>query len=143
MFWCTTSVSWPVRACLARIVSQANFVAGQGVPLARIVSQANQAVALVEMARVAAYSLRMMLNTHLWVFRAPDTQPEPVKPELLPAAIEGLDAPYIEEIEVDAPRNGIAVRVRLTHYRRAIDHPKGPAPPLVLIHGYKIGRAHV
>ncbi|MBP6852987.1 MAG: alpha/beta fold hydrolase, partial [Rhodoferax sp.] len=72
----------------------------------------------------------------LWVFRAPDTQPEPVKPELLPAAIEGLDAPYIEEIEVDAPRNGIAVRVRLTHYRRAIDHPKGPAPPLVLIHGY-------
>jgi cholesterol oxidase len=112
------------------------FMARQAVPLARIVSQQTQVHALAETASFALYCLRLFVNIHVWSFRAPDLMP-PRQPKLLPAAIRGLPEPEVMEIELEPPRHGIAVRVRLTRYKGShADDPSDPRVPLVMIHGY-------
>ncbi len=112
------------------------FMARQAVPLARIVAQQNQVQALAETASFLLYLVRMFLNIHVWSFRAPDPMP-PHNPRLLPGPIDGLPAPDVIEIELEPPRRGIAVRVRLTRYQG--QHANDPADrrmPLVMVHGY-------
>jgi cholesterol oxidase len=80
------------------------------------------------------------VSIHLWSFRAPDPVP-PRTPQLLPGAIKGISAPEISEIELEPPRHGKAVVVRLTRYRGRGIAAAGPEqapsrPPLVMIHGY-------
>ena len=105
------------------------FLARQGHPLLRITRQENQVVALGELASWSMAWVRMLLSIHLWSFRAPDTAPLPRR-RLLPAEeATRLPAPEIREIELDAPRQGVPVRVRLTRYR-------GKGTPVALVHGY-------
>ena len=119
------------------------FMARQAVPLARIVSQQNQVQALAESASFVLYFVRLFVNIHVWSFRAPDPMP-PRRPVLLPGKIRGLPDPGVIEIELEPPRHGVAVRVRLTRYRGryATDRFVEPGEatdarvPLVMIHGY-------
>jgi len=105
------------------------FLTRQGYPLLRITRQENQVVALAELASWGACWARMLLSIHLWSFRAPDPAPA-VRRELLPSATpRRLPTPVIEEIELDAPRRGIPVRLRLTRY-------PGSGRPIALVHGY-------
>jgi cholesterol oxidase len=112
------------------------FMARHGVPLARIASQQNQMVAMAEIASFTLYFLRLFLSIHLWSVRAPD----PARPRtlhLLPGPIQGLPRPRIYEIELEPPRRGIPVLVRLTRYRGKLTPATGKERhPLVLIHGY-------
>jgi hypothetical protein len=113
------------------------FMARQAVPLARIVAQENQVHALADSASFALYFLRLIVNIHVWSFRAPDPMP-PRQPVLLPGPIAGVpEPPVVIEIELEPPRHGIAVRVRLTRYKgsHADDAADGKVP-LVMIHGY-------
>jgi cholesterol oxidase len=111
------------------LVLDGRFLVKQGYPLLRITRQENQVVALAELASWAACWARMLLSIHLWSFRAPDPAPV-VQRELLPTATpKRLPVPAIREIELDPPRRGIPVRLRLTRYA-------GDGPPIALIHGY-------
>lgn len=111
------------------LVLDGRFLVKQGYPLLRITRQENQVVALAELASWAACWARMLLSIHLWSFRAPDPAPA-VQRELLPSpAPRRLPVPAIREIELDPPRRGIPVRLRLTRYA-------GDGPPIALIHGY-------
>lgn len=114
------------------------FLARQAIPLARIVVQENQVHALAETASFALYFLRLFASIHLWSFRAPDPLPARTR-VLLPGRLKHMDnrEPEVIEIELEPPRHGIPVLVRLTRYRN--EHPGDPAvqqPPLVIIHGY-------
>jgi choline dehydrogenase-like flavoprotein len=113
------------------------FMARQAVPLARIVAQENQVHALADSASFALYFLRLIVNIHVWSFRAPDPMP-PRQPVLLPGPIAGVpEPPVVIEIELEPPRHGIAVRVRLTRYKGShADDPADGKVPLVMIHGY-------
>lgn len=113
------------------------FMARQAVPLARIVSQQNQVQALAESASFVLYFLRLIVNIHVWSFRAPDPMPAR-RPVLLPGAIKGVTPlPEVIEIELEPPRHGIAVRVRLTRYKGSYADAAGDERvPLVMIHGY-------
>ena len=118
------------------LVLDGRFIARQAVPLARITQQANQVHALAESASFALYFLRLFVSIHLWTLRAPDRLPARNR-KLLPGPIKGLPAPVVCEIELEPPRHGIPVLVRLTRYRRE-QELKTPStkPPLVMIHGY-------
>lgn len=128
------SIAWGAAPVLKL---DGRFLAGQGVPLARIVSQNSQVTALAELASLGLYFLRLVLHIHVWTFRAPEKAPER-KRNLLPGPIKGLPIPEITEIELEPPRRGIAVTVRLTRYRgRDSESMASDAkPPLVMIHGY-------
>ncbi|HEX7892151.1 MAG TPA: GMC family oxidoreductase N-terminal domain-containing protein [Ramlibacter sp.] len=111
------------------LVLDGRFLVKQGYPLLRIARQENQVVALAELASWAACWARMLLSIHLWSFRAPDPAPA-VQRQLLPTAMpKRLPVPAIREIELDPPRRGIPVRLRLTRYA-------SDGPPIALIHGY-------
>ena len=124
------------------------FLARQGFPLIRITKQENQIVALADVAEWAACWTRMLVSIHLWSFRAPDVAPA-AAPQLLPATrppkltlarqvlqalfpASKLPAPEIHEVELEPPRRGVPVRMRLTRYAKAGTRK----PPVVLIHGY-------
>ena len=121
---------WPSTLGPGMLKVDGRFLARQGFPLLRITRQENQIVALAELASWAACWMRMLASIHLWSFRAPD--PAPLRrPELLPSpAPRRLPVPRIEEIELEPPRHGVAVRLRLTRYARE------GARPVALIHGY-------
>lgn len=121
---------WPARLGAGMLTLDGRFLARQGFPLVRITRQENQVVALAELASWAACWMRMLASIHLWSFRSPDPAPA-VRPALLPSSLPTrLPAPQIEEIELEPPRQGVAVRLRLTRYAR----PEGR--PVALIHGY-------
>ena len=112
------------------------FIARQAIPLARIVAQENQVHALAQAASFALYFLRLFLSIHVWSLRAPEP-PAARKRELLPGEIKGLEPPEVIEIELEPPRRGIPVLVRLTRYKgKNADNPADTTHPLVLIHGY-------
>ncbi len=124
------------QANLPVLTLDGRFMARHGVSLARIASQHNQVVALAELTSFGLYFLRLFLSIHAWTVRAPDL-PRPRTLHLLPGAIAGLPRPRVYEIELEPPRRGIPVLVRLTRYRGKLTAPDGKARyPLVLIHGY-------
>lgn len=108
------------------------YFASVNVPLARVVSQSDQASALVDVASLLLYVSRVMLPLHAWSLRLPD-RPEPREAKRLPGAIEGLPLPDIVELAVDRLRDDTPVHLRLTRYGPGAKHG---ANPVILIHGY-------
>lgn len=109
------------------------FLIRENLPLMRILRQQDQPSALADVAGLAGWLLRVLLNIHTWSFRKPDSPP-PRAPQRLPGRIPGLPAPEITEIEVDRLRDGTPVHARLTRYRR--DDTASEVPPVMAIHGY-------
>lgn len=107
------------------------FLVKENIALMRILRQRDQPGALADVAGLAGYLLRVMLNIHIWSFRKPDTAP-PRTAQRLPGVVPGLPMPEITELEVDQLRDGTPVRVRLTRYLKANAAPA----PVMLIHGY-------
>ncbi len=119
------------------LVLDGRFLARENYPLLRIARQENQVTALAELSAWGFSWLRMLLSIHLWSFRAPDPAPQPHRRQLLPATTglkRGrrvlLPEPQVREIELDPPRGGIPVLLRLTRYANEA------GPPVALIHGY-------
>lgn len=132
-----TAFPTPVRPS-GPLELQMPFLAARGVPLLRIVGQQDQPSALVDFASLLAYTMRTLVDGHLWSFRKPDALPAGTRaPQRLPGTIPGLPPPAVTEIDVaelvrDTQR--IPVRLRLTRYL-----PTGAAtqrPPVLMIHGY-------
>lgn len=122
------------------------YLAAQGMPLLRIVRQQDQPSALVDMASLGLYVLRMLLQVHVWSFRAPD-RPLPREIRRLPGAVKGLPAPVVVELPVGTMDDGQPVMVRLTHYpfgeaqradalRQSAQARAAVETPVLLIHGY-------
>ncbi len=110
----------------------AKYLVAQGVPLLKLVGQNDQVSALADLASLATYFLRLLINLHVWSFRRPDA-PIARTPQRLPGRIRWrLPKPRIREIEVDRLRDGTPVHVRLTRYRPR----NAQGRPVVMIHGY-------
>lgn len=118
------------------------FLARQAVPLLRVVDQANQPAALADLASLAAYLARILVNGHLWSFRKPDAA-SAREPQRLPGVVPYAPRPQVAETEL-APAQAAdpqaataavpAARLRLTRYcPRDVDTSR---PPVLLIHGY-------
>ncbi|MES3015771.1 MAG: GMC oxidoreductase, partial [Pseudomonadota bacterium] len=116
-----------------RLALDLHYLARQGLPLLRVVTQQDQPAAFADLAAFTLYLLRMLLNVHIWSFRKPDTAPLRGI-ERLPGAVPGLPAPNIEEIAV-GERDGRPIFIRLTRYAQPAGAPVAPNPVL-LIHGY-------
>jgi len=104
------------------------YWAKKGVPLLRIVEQADQPSALVDLAAFILYVARILINGHLWSFRKPDS-PSSRVPQRLPDVVPGLPPPEIHEF---CPAPGAEGNVRLTRY----PNPRATRPPVLMIHGY-------
>jgi cholesterol oxidase len=109
------------------------FVAREGLPLAQVVGQQDQAWALGEFASFGMYLARLLLNIHIWTFRKPDAAP-PREPQRLPGPHPQLRQAEITEIELAPPHQGVPVVLRLTRYRS--EKPQAATLPLLMIHGY-------
>ncbi len=119
----------------AKLTLRPEFLARKGLPLFRISKQQNLALALTEVGSLAAYFIRLLLNTHLLSLRAPDTAPART-PRRLPGSVPGLP-------EVEIHRRRITERppgappshegeYRLSRYPAA----NTQQPPVLMIHGY-------
>jgi cholesterol oxidase len=128
----------PVLSLDTRFLSRIN------VPLLRVVQQHDRVNAMLDLASLGAYLMRMLIGIHMWSFRSPDT-PLPGEPRRLPASISGVAAPEIREIQVGViPEERIAglctgspVKIRLTRYPRAHSSKN----PVMMIHGYSASGA--
>ncbi len=107
------------------------YLARIGVPMVRIVAQQNQAEALADLAKLAGYFARLLLNIHALTFRQPD-QVQPRNIDRLPGTVAGLPQPTITWLDLPPPREGLQVRLRLTRYPA----PRRAGRPVLLIHGY-------
>lgn len=118
------------------LVLDPRFLASRQTPLLRIVEQQDQVQALADLAGFGLTMLRLLASIHLWTFRKPDT-PLTREPVRLPQPIAGLPPPQITEWPVAPARQGWPeARVRLTRYPPPAS--AGPAPALVMIHGYSV-----
>lgn len=115
------------------------FLASRGIPLIQIAQQDNQPKALADVASVALYIIRMIIDIHLWSFRMPDVM-RPTEPNRLAGKIPGCPEPIVSTIEVDRIPDsaveslpaGSPVTIRLTRYLNSASIK----PPVLLIHGY-------
>lgn len=118
------------------LVLDPRFLASRQTPLLRIVAQQDQVQALADLAGFGLTMLRLLASIHLWTFRKPDT-PLTREPVRLPQPIAGLPPPQITEWPVaPASKDRPEARVRLTRYPPPAG--AGPAPALVMIHGYSV-----
>ena len=102
-----------------------SYFAEQGVPLLRLLRFDTMPDALADLGSLAAWVSRVMLHTHVWTFRKPDTPP-PRPIHRLPGHIPDLPPPEIIELDMGPP----TVRIRLTRYARH------QGRPVLMIHGY-------
>lgn len=102
-----------------------SYFAEQGVPLLRLLRFDTMPDALADLGSLAAWVSRVLLHTHVWTFRKPDTPP-PRPVHRLPGPIPDLPAPEIIDLDMGPP----AVRIRLTRYARH------QGRPVLMIHGY-------
>ncbi len=119
----------------ARLVLRPEFLARKGLPLFRISKQENLALALTEVGSLAAYFVRLLLNTHLLSLRAPDVG-LPRVPQRLPGRVPGLPNMEIYGQRVTRLPDGVpashAGDYRLTRYPCR----NTQQPPVLMIHGY-------
>ena len=124
---------WRPRSREAMLTVDLPFFGQAGVPLLRIFSQTNQPNALVDLASLGLYILRVLLPLHAWTMRLPD-RPLPRVANRLPGYVAGLPNPAVTELAMPPCRGAESVRLRLTRYRPAdVDPTKAP---VMLIHGY-------
>ncbi|MEE4192976.1 MAG: alpha/beta fold hydrolase [Halieaceae bacterium] len=119
----------------ARLVLRPEFLARKGLPLFRISQQENLVLALTEVGSLAAYFLRLLINTHLLSLRAPDTAaPRPA--QRLPGTVPGLPPFEVYGQRVTRLPPGVPEshqgNYRLTRYPRH----NSTQPPVLMIHGY-------
>lgn len=132
------SVCRPVLSLDTRFLSRIN------VPLLRVVQQQDRVNAMLDLASLGAYLMRMLIGIHMWSFRSPDT-PLSDEPRRLPGSISGVAAPEIREIQVGViPEQRVAglckgspVKIRLTRYPCAHSSKN----PVMMIHGYSASGA--
>lgn len=128
------------------------FLANQSVPLLRLTQQQDQARALRDLLSLALHLARIIVSTHLWSFRSPDSAPykEPLR---LPGPIKGIAGMKRTYLKVDSvPKSWIAkhasgnkpapaeipVMICLTRYPPSSSGSPRGLPPLVMIHGYSV-----
>lgn len=122
------------------------YLARQGMPLFRVVRQQDQPSALIDVASLMLYVLRVLVHVHVWSFRAPD-KPRERDIQRLPGVVPGLPEPWSKHFTVGQPLNSESVSIRLTRYRfgemqrrRAIarqpESKQSVETPVLLIHGY-------
>lgn len=116
------------------------YFAAVGVPLLRIVRQADAPSALTEVGSLLMYVLRAVLPLHALTLRLPDTPPpadgggigiadsEAAAAHRLPGPLPGLPAPEIHTLRI-----GREAALRLARYRSA---SPSQATPVLMIHGY-------
>ena len=109
------------------------YLAERAQPLFGIVSQRDHSEALMDIASLGGYFLRMLVSIHFWSARKPDPPPDR-RVERLPGAVPGLPDPELHWVEVDQV-DGEPVYLRLARYRAATG-TDARRPPVVLIHGY-------
>lgn len=113
-----------------------DYLAEQSVPLLRITQQQSMPDAMVDLTRLGLQVARMLGHIHMWSMRKPDA-PKPRVICRLPAAVAGLPAPEITELNVaPALPDGTPVRLRLTRYRQEAHHPHAKGKPVLMLHGY-------
>lgn len=107
------------------------YLARQRVPLIEIVREQSAPDALADLASLSLFLTRVIGNSHLWSFRAPDMPPRRAISRL-PGALPGHRHPEVVELDVGAV-TGTRRRahVRLTRYRGS-----GARDPVAFIHGY-------
>lgn len=111
------------------------------VPLLRVVSQADQPRALVDLASILAYLARVLLPLHAWTLRLPDrarSQARAVSGSMaaaanrLPGKLPGIPAPEIHHLAVSR-----GACIRLARYDGTREGAR--LPPVMTIHGYAAG----
>jgi len=115
------------------------YLARQGVPLLRVVSQQDHMQALVDLASLNLYVLRTLIDGHSWSFRRPDRVPERQIIRLPGAGRPPMDRPEITDLwvaDIEEPgRPPVPTHLRLTRYR-PVAARRVEGPPVLLIHGY-------
>ncbi|MGH6646714.1 MAG: alpha/beta fold hydrolase [Aquabacterium sp.] len=102
-----------------------SYFAEQGVPLLRLLRFETMPDALADLGSLLAWVTRVLLHTHIWTFRKPDTPP-PRLAHRLPGQLPQLPPPEIIELDMGPP----GVRIRLTRYAQTTGRP------VLMIHGY-------
>ncbi|MEY9137102.1 cholesterol oxidase [Bradyrhizobium diazoefficiens] len=123
------------------------YLARIGVPLFRITRQRDGVSAIGELVTFLGYVARLLLGLHIWSFRAPDKDVDPVNDALnllppLDLRLSGGGSVKADihriPIAAEVPAGGgIAVpgEVRLTRY----PNPGNKKRPVVMLHGYSAG----
>jgi cholesterol oxidase len=112
------------------------YIARKGVPLFRIVGQQDRMAALVDLASLGLYIIRVLLQVHALSFRMPDA-PAEREPRRLPGILAGIAPPQIDHIVVDrAQDRPVYIRVARYDGRRRPGSPSIVDRPVLLIHGY-------
>ncbi|MEM7365817.1 MAG: GMC oxidoreductase [Pseudomonadota bacterium] len=108
-----------------RLALDVSYLARIGVPLLEIHTQHDLVSSQIDIVRILAYVVRMMINGFSWVFRAPDL-PVIAPMRRLPGRLVGIDGFKQYQIDVK-PGDDPAVVTR---------YPCSNGKPLVLFHGY-------
>ena len=113
------------------------YFAARSAPLVQITQQCDGLEALVDLASLGLYVLRVLIGVHLWTARLPEPGPERY-PLRLPGVLPGLPPPELHTIEVEEV-GGVPVTIRLARYRSDAVRTRGGAQPVLMIHGYSAG----
>ncbi|WP_171236460.1 alpha/beta fold hydrolase [Ruegeria sp. HKCCA6837] len=125
------------------------YLARIGVPLFRIVKQADSVKAITDLGGFLGYFLRLLLGIHIWSFRAPDEWPSEPQVEFEPPAelelSDGITVtaqPHFDEGAIQPEKPALSAsnelvegRVRITRYPQANITKR----PVVMFHGYSAG----
>ncbi|OUR94997.1 hypothetical protein A9Q81_14640 [Gammaproteobacteria bacterium 42_54_T18] len=110
-------------------------------PLLKIVQQQNQPSALIDMAALSHFFLRVILNIHKLSFHSQNSSPTQTA-KRLPDFIQGIPTPTIIELKIDSISESETFKapttIRLTHYSRKawLTEKHDNFPPVVMIHGH-------
>ena len=107
------------------------FLADLEIPLVRIAEQRDRVSAERDLLSLGAYVARLVVGTHLWSLRKPETA-NVEHADRLPQRVAGLPEPVITELEVERQPDGTTVVIRLSRFAR----PQSPLPPILALHGY-------
>ncbi|HEY6877865.1 MAG TPA: alpha/beta fold hydrolase [Polyangiales bacterium] len=113
------------------------FLERRGVPLFRLVDQANEVDALIDTASFLLYLLRIMLRIHTWSFRKPDPRlPNAPKPNRFPSTPSGMairSVRYVALAKSPAGPPEPDPYIRLTRFAHK---PDAHRTPVLMVHGY-------
>jgi choline dehydrogenase-like flavoprotein len=103
----------------------------------QIVGQADQPSAIMDVASLALFMLRVVARVHFWSFRAPDYSRYDAERDRrrMPGPLEGLrlDRHYVRVPDQAAPARREPLALPITRYRTDASAGK---PPVLLVHGF-------